>query len=127
MRLSVESSAREVPLHRGRYGHRPRSRQAPQRDHRVPADHRARDVFTSDLSGKEFALLTRRRIRRARPRDGGLRLPRGQAVSVSTWLRNQNQNVELALITTALYDSRELAMGRMQDDAPRSVPTAWSE
>jgi uncharacterized protein YbjQ (UPF0145 family) len=37
--------------------------------------------------------------------------------SVSTWLRNQNQNVELALITKALYESRELAMGRMQDDA----------
>jgi len=73
-------------------------------------------VFTSDLSGKEFALLT------AAGYDV-LGLVMGVCVyhvarqSAATWLKNQNQNVELSLITAALYESRELAMARMQDDA----------
>jgi uncharacterized protein YbjQ (UPF0145 family) len=77
---------------------------------------RAKDVFTSDLSGKEFALLTAAGYR-------VLGLVMGVCVyhvarqSASTWLKNQTQNTELVLITSALYDSRELAMGRMQDEA----------
>jgi uncharacterized protein YbjQ (UPF0145 family) len=73
-------------------------------------------VFTSDLSGKEFALLTAAGY-------GVLGLVMGVCVyhvarqSASTWLKNQTQNVELTLITAALYESRELAMARMQDDA----------
>lgn len=73
-------------------------------------------IFTSDLSGKEFALLTASGYRI-------LGLVMGVCVyhvarqSASTWLKNQTQNTELVLITSALYDSRELAMGRMQDEA----------
>jgi uncharacterized protein YbjQ (UPF0145 family) len=76
----------------------------------------ASGVFTSDLSGQEFALLTSAGY-------GVLGLVMGVCVyhvarqSASTWLKNQAQNTELALITAALYESRELAMGRMQDDA----------
>jgi uncharacterized protein YbjQ (UPF0145 family) len=77
---------------------------------------RPSEIFTSDLSGKDFALLNAAGY-------GVLGLVMGICVyhvarqSVSTWMKNQNQNVELTLITEALYDSRELAMGRMQDDA----------
>jgi uncharacterized protein YbjQ (UPF0145 family) len=73
-------------------------------------------VFTSDLSGKDFALLTAAGYE-------ALGLVMGVCVyhvarqSAATWLKNQNQNVELTLITAALYESRELAMARMQDDA----------
>lgn len=111
VRLSVESSPREfrftavgTAISR-RVDH-----------HRAGKSANPAGIFTSDLSGKDFALLT------AAGYDV-LGLVMGVCVyhvarqSVSTWLKNQNQNVELALITTALYDSRELAMGRMQDDA----------
>jgi uncharacterized protein YbjQ (UPF0145 family) len=73
-------------------------------------------LFTSDLSGQEFALLTAAGY-------GALGLVMGVCVyhvarqSASAWLKNQTQNTELSLITAALYESRELAMGRMQDDA----------
>jgi uncharacterized protein YbjQ (UPF0145 family) len=111
VRLSVESSAREFRFsavgtavtHRvGR--HRGNEAQSPN------------EIFTSDLSGKDFALLNAAGY-------GVLGLVMGVCVyhvarqSASTWMKNQNQNVELPLITSALYDSRELAMGRMQDDA----------
>jgi uncharacterized protein YbjQ (UPF0145 family) len=111
VRLSVESNAREfrftavgTAISR-RAGH-----------HGTRSATGSEGIFTSDLSGKEFALLSAAGYR-------VLGLVMGVCVyhvarqSVSTWLRNQTQNVELALITTALYDSRELAMGRMQDDA----------
>lgn len=111
VRLSVESSAREFRF--TAVG----TAVAPRVDHHSAGSSKSpAGVFTSDLSGKEFALL----------RAAGyevLGLVMGVCVyhvarqSVSTWLRNQNQNVELTLVTTALYDSRELAMGRMQDDA----------
>ncbi|HEX4244400.1 MAG TPA: heavy metal-binding domain-containing protein [Acidimicrobiales bacterium] len=71
------------------------------------------DVFTSDLSGRDFALLARAGY-----------VPAGMVMGVCVyhvarrqfgeWLKTQNANVELELITTALYDSRELAMERMQ-------------
>jgi len=112
VRLGVESNAREFRFtavgtavaRRARHGEA------------HPGEPRSADgVFTSDLSGKDFALLNAAGYR-------VLGLVMGVCVyhvarqSAATWLRNQTQNVELALITTALYDSRELAMGRMQDE-----------
>jgi uncharacterized protein YbjQ (UPF0145 family) len=110
VRLSVESSSREFRF--SAVGTAV-SRRA---GHHRGSDPSASDIFTSDLSGKDFALLNAAGY-------GVLGLVMGVCVyhvarqSISTWMKNQNQNVELTLITTALYDSRELAMGRMQDDA----------
>ncbi len=74
------------------------------------------EVFTSDLSGRDFALLARAGY-----------VPAGMVMGVCVyhvarrqfgeWLKTQNLNVELELITTALYDSRELAMERMQTES----------
>jgi uncharacterized protein YbjQ (UPF0145 family) len=74
------------------------------------------EVFTSDLSGRDFALLARAGY-----------VPAGMVMGVCVyhvarrqfgdWLKTQNANVELELITTALYDSRELAMERMQEES----------
>jgi uncharacterized protein YbjQ (UPF0145 family) len=111
VRLSVESSSREFRFTAVGTGIARRADHHAARSAPNPAG-----IFTSDLSGKEFALLSAAGY-------NVLGLVMGVCVyhvarqSVSTWLRNQNQNVELALVTTALYDSRELAMGRMQDDA----------
>ena len=111
VRLSVESNPQRVPVHRRRDRSDAQSRSSPWEQIRATGG-----VFTSDLSGKDFALLNAAGY-------GVLGLVMGVCVyhvarqSVSTWLKNQTQNVELPLITTALYDSRELAMGRMQDDA----------
>ena len=111
VRLAVESSPREF---RFTAVGTAISRRADH--HRANRPPNPGGIFTSDLSGKDFTLLT------AAGYDV-LGLVMGVCVyhvarqSVGTWLKNQNQNVELALITTALYDSRELAMGRMQDDA----------
>jgi uncharacterized protein YbjQ (UPF0145 family) len=110
VRLSVESSAREFRFSAVGTAVSPRAGR-----HRG-SDPSASEIFTSDLSGKDFALLNAAGYE-------VLGLVMGVCVyhvarqSVSTWMKNQNQNVELTLITTALYDSRELAMGRMQDDA----------
>jgi uncharacterized protein YbjQ (UPF0145 family) len=74
------------------------------------------EVFTSDLSGRDFALLARAGY-----------VPAGMVMGVCVyhvarrqfgdWLKTQNANMELELITTALYDSRELAMERMQEES----------
>jgi uncharacterized protein YbjQ (UPF0145 family) len=74
------------------------------------------EVFTSDLSGRDFALLARAGY-----------VPAGMVMGVCVyhvarrqfgeWLKTQNANIELELITTALYDSRELAMERMQTES----------
>jgi uncharacterized protein YbjQ (UPF0145 family) len=74
------------------------------------------EVFTSDLSGRDFALLARAGY-----------VPAGMVMGVCVyhvarrqfgdWLKTQNANIELELITTALYDSRELAMERMQEES----------
>jgi len=109
VRLAVESNPREF---RFTAVGTAISRGAGRKSEKVGRD----AVFTSDLSGKEFALLT------AAGYDV-LGLVMGVCVyhvarqSAATWLKNQNQNVELSLITAALYESRELAMARMQDDA----------
>lgn len=109
VQLSVESNPREfrftaigTAVARTSHGGRSRSSSA--------------EVFTSDLSGKEFALLSAAGY-------GVLGLVMGVCVyhvarqSAAQWLRNQAQNTELALVTSALYESRELAMERMQGEA----------
>jgi uncharacterized protein YbjQ (UPF0145 family) len=79
---------------------------------RVPAA----SVFVSDLSGRDFSLLT----------QAGW-APLGLAVGASfvyaprrsagTALRQSSQNVELTNFTEAMYSAREAAMERMQESA----------
>ena len=74
------------------------------------------DPFTCDLSGVDFWALVR----------GGFR-PIGLAYGVcvyhvahqtlSQWFSSVGQNMEMPTFTQALYDARELAMGRMQLEA----------
>jgi uncharacterized protein YbjQ (UPF0145 family) len=72
--------------------------------------------FTSDLSGQDFYILIRSGYR-------PLGLVMGNCVyhiaaqSFGNFLRTFNQNTELTQYTQALYDSRELAMERMQHEA----------
>jgi uncharacterized protein YbjQ (UPF0145 family) len=76
----------------------------------------SRPFFTSDLSGKDLYLLVEAGYR-------PLGLVMGCCVyhvahrSFGQWAKSQRQNVELENFTSALYDARELAMGRMQDEA----------
>ncbi len=75
-----------------------------------------RQFFTSDLSGKDLYLLHQAGYR-------PLGLVMGCCVyhvahrSFGQWARSQRQNVEMQNVTEALYDARELAMGRMQEEA----------
>ncbi len=72
--------------------------------------------FTSDLSGQDFYILLRSGYR-------PLGLVMGNCVyhvaaqSFGNFMRNFSQNTELVQYTQALYDSRELAMERMQKEA----------
>jgi uncharacterized protein YbjQ (UPF0145 family) len=72
--------------------------------------------FTSDLSGQDFYILLRSGYR-------PLGLVMGNCVyhiaaqTFGNFLRTFNQNTELVQYTQALYDSRELAMERMQKEA----------
>jgi uncharacterized protein YbjQ (UPF0145 family) len=72
--------------------------------------------FTSDLSGQDFYILLRSGYR-------PLGLVMGNCVyhvavqSFGAFMRNMTQNTELVQYTQALYDSRELAMERMQQEA----------
>ncbi|HEY9790951.1 MAG TPA: heavy metal-binding domain-containing protein [Candidatus Obscuribacterales bacterium] len=72
--------------------------------------------FTSDLSGQDFYVLLRSGYR-------PLGMVMGNCVyhiamqSFGSFLRNFTQNTELTQYTQALYDSRELAMERMQKEA----------
>jgi uncharacterized protein YbjQ (UPF0145 family) len=72
--------------------------------------------FTSDLSGQEFWMVLKAGYI---PRS----LVLGNCVfhigrrSLGTTLRSLWRNIELAHITEGLYQARELAMTRMQDDA----------
>jgi len=73
-------------------------------------------AFTCDLSGADFWALVR----------GGFR-PIGLALGVcvyhiahqtlSGWFSTINKNTEMPAFTQALYDARELAMGRLQYEA----------
>lgn len=72
--------------------------------------------FTSDLSGQDFYVLLRSGYR-------PLGMVMGNCVyhialqTFSNFIRNFTQNTELTQYTQALYDSRELAMERMQQEA----------
>jgi len=72
--------------------------------------------FTSDLSGQDFYILLRSGYR-------PLGMVMGNCVyhiamqSFGNFIRNFTQNTELTQYTQALYDSRELAMERMQQEA----------
>jgi uncharacterized protein YbjQ (UPF0145 family) len=72
--------------------------------------------FTSDLSGQDFYILIRSGYR-------PLGLVMGNCVyhiasqTLGNFLRTFNQNTELTQYTQAIYDSRELAMERMQHEA----------
>ena len=72
--------------------------------------------FTSDLSGQDFWSLL---VAGYRP----ISLVMGNCVyhvayrSLGGWFRSLGQNVELENYTQALYDARELAMERMQEEA----------
>jgi uncharacterized protein YbjQ (UPF0145 family) len=72
--------------------------------------------FTSDLSGQDFYILMRSGYR-------PLGLVMGNCVyhiaaqSFGSFMRTMSQNTELTQYTQALYDSRELAMERMQKEA----------
>ena len=72
--------------------------------------------FTSDLSGQDFWVLTQTGY-------APLALVMGNCVyhvahqSVARWIGNLGTNVELPNFTQALYEARELAMERMQQEA----------
>jgi len=78
--------------------------------------HLAANFFTSNLSGKDFYLLSRAGYQ-------PLGLVMGSCVyhvsyqSVGSWAKMQSKNVELTNVTEALYAARELAMARMQSEA----------
>jgi len=86
--------------------------------HREGKLHRAPNgrPFTSDLSGQDFWTLLR-----TGHRPVGMVM--GSCVyhvahqSMRTTLKNAGRNVELPNFTQAMYDARELAMGRMQAEA----------
>jgi uncharacterized protein YbjQ (UPF0145 family) len=72
--------------------------------------------FTSDLSGQDFYILLRSGYK-------PLGMVMGTCVyhvahqSLGASLKNMTQNVELTQYSQAMYDSRELAMERMQSEA----------
>jgi len=72
--------------------------------------------FTSDLSGQDFYILLRSGYR-------PLGMVMGTCVyhvahqAFGSFMRGMSQNQELVQYTQALYDSRELAMERMQQEA----------
>jgi len=74
--------------------------------------------FTSDLSGQDFYVLLRSGYR-------PLGMVMGNCVyhvaqqGITAFFRNMTRNVELEQYTQALYDSRELAMERMQQEAEK--------
>lgn len=80
---------------------------------------RSAGIWVSDLSGQDLYLLIR-----AGYQPVGLAF--GACVyhvahqALGQWIGQQSQNVELSNYTSALYEARELAMTRMQEEAQRS-------
>lgn len=74
--------------------------------------------FTSDLSGQDFWTLLKSGYR-------PVGLVMGNCVyhiahqSFGQWLRSVNRNTEMVNFTQGLYEARELAMERMQEEAER--------
>jgi uncharacterized protein YbjQ (UPF0145 family) len=81
-----------------------------------PRSHRGHSPFISSMNGRDFALLARAGY-----------LPLGLVMGVCVFhvgrrhvtqvMKDLPRNTELKVITDALYQSRELAMSRMQDEA----------
>lgn len=72
--------------------------------------------FTSDLSGQDFWTLLQTGYRPVGMVMGSCVYHVAQQ-GLGQWMRQMGQNVEMANYTQALYDARELAMERMQDEA----------
>src|SRR5579875_406652 len=86
--------------------------------HRAGALHRAPNgrPFTSDLSGQEFSTLLRTGYRPVGMVMGNCVYHVAHQTMRQAW-RQLGQNIELETYTQALYEARELAMGRMQAEA----------
>jgi uncharacterized protein YbjQ (UPF0145 family) len=86
--------------------------------HRGGVLHRAPNgrPFTSDLSGQEFSTLLRTGYRPVGLVMGNCVYHVAHQTMRQTW-RQLGQNIELETYTQALYEARELAMGRMQAEA----------
>jgi uncharacterized protein YbjQ (UPF0145 family) len=75
--------------------------------------------FTSDLSGNDFWTLIQAGYR-------PLSLVMGSCVyhvayqGLGSWFNNMGRNVEMTNFTEAIYQARELAMGRMQHEAAQA-------
>jgi uncharacterized protein YbjQ (UPF0145 family) len=87
--------------------------------HRDGQPHRAPNgrPFTSDLSGQDFWTLRRTGARPAGLVMGSCVYAIGTLMAVGTRVRGTFVTRELPNYTQALYDARELAMGRMQHEA----------
>jgi uncharacterized protein YbjQ (UPF0145 family) len=72
--------------------------------------------FTSDLSGQEFSTLLRTGYRPVGLTMGNCVYHVAHQSMRQAW-RQIGQNVEMTLYTQALYEARELAVGRMQTEA----------
>src|SRR5579859_5404496 len=86
--------------------------------HRGGELHRAPNgrPFTSDLSGQEFSTLLRTGYRPAGLVMGNCVYHVAHQSMRQAW-KQIGQNVEMTMYTQALYEARELAVGRMQNEA----------
>ncbi len=80
--------------------------------HRAPGGR----PFTSDLSGQDFSTLLRAGYRPVGLVMGNCVYHVAHQSMRQTW-RQMGRNVEMTNFTQALYEARELAMGRMQTEA----------
>jgi uncharacterized protein YbjQ (UPF0145 family) len=99
--------------------------------HREGALHRTLDgrPFTSDLNGQDFSTLLRAGYRPVGLVMGNCVYHVAHQTMRQTW-RQMGRNQEMTNFTQALYEARELAMGRMQAEAERLeagglVGVAW--
>ena len=76
--------------------------------------------FTSDLSGQDFWTLLRAGFRPVSLVMGNCVYHVGYQ-GVKQWFSQVGKNVEMPTYTQAIYDARELALGRMQVDAERET------
>jgi uncharacterized protein YbjQ (UPF0145 family) len=88
--------------------------------HREGALHRTLDgrPFTSDLNGQDFSTLLRAGYRPVGLVMGNCVYHVAHQTMRQTW-RQIGRNQEMTNFTQALYEARELAMGRMQAEAER--------
>ena len=87
--------------------------------HRGGELHRAPNgrPFTSDLSGQDFSTLLRAGYRPVGLVMGNCVYHVARQGMMASLLRQMGRNMEMPNYTQALYDARELAMGRMQAEA----------